>query len=245
MKNLLVLVFLSGWALFGHAQDQNTGISGPKNVVKFLPVNLPFNSVSFEFERMISAKNSITIGIGLPQQKSIMDKYGMDETDFTTAKFGTMHIRAAYRHYTGDKQLPGGFYIEPYLKYQNIKADGDYTGTIDVTEEPYKGRIEVNANTINLGFQMGTQFLIAKTVSLDIYFLGLEAGLLSGNSHGVTDKLPGANKLKNNFDKNIADLPSFIGDKFTTTQNGNIVDSEASGILYPWLRCGISIGIAF
>jgi hypothetical protein len=245
MKKLLCFVFLSGWVMFGLAQDQNTATPGPKNVVKFLPVNLPFQSISFEFERMIGSKNAITIGIGLPQQKSIMNKYGMDGSDFNTAKFGTMHIRAAYRHYTGDMHLPQGFYIEPYLKYQSIIGDGDYTGTLDVTNEPYNGKIDTKSHTINMGFQMGAQFLIAKIVTIDLYFLGLEAGILNGNVHGVTDKLPGADKLKRNFDKNIADMPSFIRNKMTTSQSGNVVDADATSLLYPWLRCGISLGIAF
>jgi len=246
MKKLLALVFLASWALLGFAQNEDNITVERKNVVKFLPVNIPFQSISFEYERMINARNSVTLGIGLPNQKSMIGKYGIDGgSDLKTAEIGTMHLRAAFRHYTGHHQLPKGFYIEPYLKYQKIKGTASISGVEDQTGETYKGDFDLNLNTMNAGFQIGTQFLIAKRVTLDLYFLGLEAGFLSGNVNAISDQLSDANNVKDDLDEAIADLPSFIGDKITVTQTGNRVNAKASSIPYPWLRGGISIGIAF
>ncbi len=246
MKKLLALVFLASLALPGFAQSGDSLIVERNNVVKFLPINIPFQSISFEYERMINGKNSVILGIGLPNQKSIMGKYGMDAgSDLKTAEIGTMHIRAAFRHYTGHRMLPKGFYIEPYLKYQNIKGNATVSGIDDQSGQAYKGDFNLNLNTMNLGFQLGTQFLIAKRVTLDLYFLGLEAGFLSGNVNAVSDQISDANNIKDDLDKTIADLPSFIGNKITVTQSGNKVNAKASSIPYPWLRGGISIGIAF
>ncbi len=246
MKKILVFVVLSGWALLGLAQDQKSSTLERKNVVKFLPINLPFQSISFEYERMINAKNSFTLGVGLPNQKSLIGKYGIkDDKKLKTAELGTMHIRAAYRHYFGKRMLPKGFYIEPYLKYQDIKGMASIEGKVD-QNVPYKGDIDVKLNTMNLGFQLGTQFLIAKRVSLDFYSLGLEAGLLSGNVTATSDQIADADNIKADIEDAIADLPSFIGDKLTVTQpSGTKVNIKASSVPYPWLRCGISIGIAF
>lgn len=246
MKKLLVFVVLSGWALLGLAQDQKSSTLERKNVVKFLPINLPFQSISFEYERMINAKNSFTLGVGLPNQKSLIGKYGIkDDKKLKTAELGTMHIRVAYRHYFGKRMLPKGLYIEPYLKYQDIKGKASIEGK-DGQNVPYKGDINVKLNTMNLGFQSGAQFLIAKRVSLDFYFSGLEAGLLSGNVTATSDQIADADNIKANIDDAIADLPSFIGDKLTVTQpSGTKVNIKASSVPYPWLRCGISIGIAF
>lgn len=246
MKKLLVFVVLSGWALLGLAQDQKSSTLERKNVVKFLPINLPFQSISFEYERMINAKNSFTLGVGLPNQKSLIGKYGIkDDKNLKTAELGTMHIRAAYRHYFGKRMLPKGFYIEPYLKYQDIKGKASIEGKDD-QNVPSKGDIDVKLNTMNLGFQLGTQFLIAKRVSLDFYSLGLEAGLLSGNVTATSDQIADADNIKADIEDAIADLPSFIGDKLTVTQpSGTKVNIKASSVPYPWLRCGISIGIAF
>jgi hypothetical protein len=99
---------------------------------------------------------------------------------------------------------------------------------------------------MNLGFQLGTQFLIAKRVSLDLYFLGFEAGFLSGNVTASSPNLSDATNIKSDIEKAIADLPSFIGKKLTVTQPSSTqVNVKASSVPYPWLRGGISIGIAF
>ena len=246
MKKLLALVFFAGWALLGFSQDENTSATDRKNVVKFLPVNLPFQSISFEYERMINAKNSVILGVGLPNQKSLIGKYGItDEEDLKSAEIGTMHIRAAYRHYAGKSMLPRGFYIEPYLKYQKITGNAGISGVDEETSEPYKGEFDINLNTMNVGFQLGAQFLIAKRISLDFYFLGLEAGFLSGDASATSDVIEDIDNLKADIDEAIEDLPSFIGDKLTVTQSGNKVNVNASNAPYPWFRGGISIGIAF
>ena len=247
MKKLFLFVVLSGYALFGSAQNQDSTVVHRKNVLKFLPVNLPFQSTSFEFERMINDKNSFTLGVGLPNQKSLVGKYGIDaSSDLKTAELGTMHIRAAFRHYSGKRKLPNGFYIEPYLKYQNLKGNATVTGTTD-QDKPYAGSLDIDMNTMNIGFQMGAQFLIAKRVSVDFYFLGLEAGFASGNVIAISDEIAEADNLKADIDKAIADLPSFIGKKLTVTQSSDKkqIDVKASSLPYPWLRGGISIGIAF
>ena len=245
MKKLLVFVVLAGCALLGFSQDENTGARDRKNVVKFLPVNLPFQSMSFEYERMVNAKNSVILGVGLPNQKSIIGKYGIDAgSELKTAELGTMHLRAAYRHYTGKSMLPRGFYIEPYVKYQKITGKVNATFTDD-QENTYDAGIDANLNTMNVGFQLGTQFLIAKRISLDFYFLGLEAGFLSGNVTGEAPNETFAANLKTEMDDAIVDLPSFLRDKLEVTQSGNKVNVKASSVPYPWFRGGISIGIAF
>ncbi|MCX6238598.1 MAG: hypothetical protein NTY07_13730 [Bacteroidia bacterium] len=248
MKKLLFFVFFVALVSLAFAKDKDSTRLERKNVIKFLPANIPLQSLSFEYERMINGKNSFTLGVGLPQQQSLIGKYGIKgDKDLKSAELGTMHIRAAYRHYGGQSMLPRGFYIEPYLKYQKITGNAGIKSTS--TTKPFEGTLDLNLNTMNFGFQLGAQFLIAKRVSLDFYFLGLEAGLLSGNVTVISESLadPNAANLKANIDDAIADLPSFIGDKLTVTQSSDkkTIGVKASSVPYPWLRGGISIGIAF
>ena len=252
MKKLLAFVFFAGWAFFAIAQEQKFATTERKTVVKFLPANLPFESWSFEIERMINAKNAFTLGFGIPTNKSIMGKYGMDaSSDMKEVKIGTMHIRAAYRHYAGKSMLPKGFYIEPYVKYQKINANAYATFTKDVplsTPITYTADITTpKLNTLNVGFQMGVQFLIAKRVSLDLYFLGLEAGMLSGSVNAKVNPTDNIPDMKAEIEKSINDLPGFLRNKLevTTSPNNDAVNVKASSVPYPWLRSGISIGIAF
>lgn len=243
MKKLLSLVVVI-FVVFGvYGQEKESKGLDRKYVVKFMPVNYLLQSYSFEIERMISGKNAITLGIGIPNNQSLIGKYGIESpAELTELKLGTMHIRAAYRHYAGKSRLPRGFYIEPYLKYQQIKFNGEGQYTDNGTT--YNGKLDANLSTLNAGFQMGIQLLLAKRISLDFYFLGIEAGMLNGNIIG-TPPPEYVSDFRDEIEKNIADLPKFLGDKLTVTSTTTTVNVKASSIPYPWIRGGVSIGIAF
>jgi hypothetical protein len=248
MRKFTLFFVLSIWVTAGIAQDQiQTQEPIPvkrKTVIKYLPVNYFFESTSFEIERMVNSKNSITLGFGIPTNQSINGKYTDATPEIKDDKFGTMHIRAAYRHYAGKKSLPRGFYIEPYLKYQKVdySAKGDFTDLDNVT---YQAAISAKFNTANIGFQMGVQFLVLKRISLDWYFLGVEGGLLNGDITTKVNSNINIDDMKIEVDKFIEDLPPFLSNKLTATKTTSGVDVNARSIPLPWLRTGFSIGIAF
>lgn len=251
MKKLFALLFLSGWAFMGYAQEmpgaesnQNALNLDRKNVIKFLPVNLAFNSVSFEFERMINAKNAVTLGVGIPSKGSVTGKYSINTEDIINDELSTMHIRAAYRHYTGNSGLPKGFYIEPYLKYQKVNGKATASVNNDQTDASYDTDFKADFHTWNAGFQVGVQFLIAKRVALDLYFIGLEAGLLNGSMVGTPSDASNVDDLTQKFEDGIHDFP-LISDKLTVTSTSTDAIIHASNALYPFIRGGISIGITF
>jgi hypothetical protein len=246
MKKLIFLVVFTVSAITGFSQNRGQNDVELKNLVKFLPVNILFHSISFEYERLISPKNSVILGIGIPTNQSFNGKFGSEpSSEIKNDKLGTMHIRAAFRHYTGKSMLPKGFYFEPYLKYQNINGKMTYTGVDESTKKTHTGDFDISLNSVNAGFQLGAQFLIAKRVSLDLYFLGLEAGFLSGNTSATIDNTEDATNMKNDIKDALVDFPSIIANKLTVTQSGNKVNVNAKNLMYPWLRSGISIGIAF
>jgi hypothetical protein len=92
---------------------------------------------------------------------------------------------------------------------------------------------------------LGYQFLIAKRISLDLYFLGLEGGFVNLDGTILSSDIDQVSEIEDNINENIDELPSFIGDKIEVTSSGNTVKIKGSGVPYPWLRGGISIGIAF
>ena len=248
MRKFTLLVVLSVWVLCVMAQEQiQTQEPTPvkrKTVIKYLPVNYFFESTSFEIERMVNSKNSVTLGFGIPTNQSVNGKYGASATEIKEDKLGTMHLRAAYRHYAGKKSLPRGFYIEPYLKYQKVdySANGDFTDTKNIK---YEAAISAKFNTVNVGFQMGVQCLLFKRVSLDWYFLGIEGGMLSGDITTKVNSNINIVDMKTEVDKFIADLPAFLSNKLKATQTSQGVDVNAKSIPLPWVRTGLSIGIAF
>ena len=229
------------------AQDTDTSSgSDRKWVVKVsgLPITL-LNSYSFEIERMLNGKNAVTLGFGFPASRSIMGQYGIvkDPEGLSEATFSSSHIRAAYRHYTGKSMLPKGFYIEPYLKWQQVKADAIVNIDNDGVTTP--SAMKADLHSFNAGFQMGVQFLIAKRVAIDFYFLGLEGGFMSGNLTGTPPDPNDIPNVRQDIEDAINDMPSYIKDKLTVTNTSTSVNVNAKSVPYPWYRGGINIGIAF
>jgi len=243
MKKLLS-VFVILFVVMGvYGQEEAAKVSDRKYVIKYMAANYVFNSYSFEIERMLSGKNSLTLGFGFPATRSIVGQYGIvsDPSGLTDATFNSSHIRAAYRHYAGKSNLPKGFYIEPYLKYQTLNADA--TVNIEDNGVSTPSVLKTDLHSFNAGFQMGVQFLIAKRVAIDFYFLGLEGGFASGNLTGTPDDASKVPELQQKIEDGIKDVP--FSDKFKVTSDATSVTVKASNVPYPWLRGGINIGIAF
>ena len=247
MRRLLMIVafVISGISGFTQEQQDTVNVVLRKNVVKFFPIDIPFQSISFEYERMIDPKNSLTLGVGIPMQGQIVTKNLLNgSSNLKKMEFNSMHVRAAYRYYYGYNLLPKGFYIEPFFKYQQIKLDGNYQGIND-QKTIYRGDIVGNINTINLGLQIGVQFLISKRITLDLYFLGLEGGIANGGITSTSKNSTDAGNIETDFKDAVAGLPFFIENWLTVKKVNNQVFINANKLQYPWYRGGISIGIAF
>lgn len=264
MKKLLfIIVLFSVFATVKGQEEKTSNLKTRKYVVKFQPVNYALNSYSFEVERMLNRKNAVTIGVGIPKSGSLLGKYGIEATnDLSKLDLSTMHARLAYRHYGGNSGLPRGFYIEPYLKYQQFKADATINiendnstmgmlkslpirSAVMATNTTSPADIKADFNTINVGFQMGVQMMIAKFIAIDFYFLGIEAGMVNGTLTGTPSDATKITEMRDKIDDGIDDLPGFLKDKLTVTNNSSSVTVKAKQLPYPWLRAGINIGIAF
>ena len=262
MKRLSVLLLMCIWTYVGFSQVQPapTDSIGQKSmklkrniVLKYQIVNsLALFSNSFEVEAMLNKKNSVTLGMGFPTNQSMYDNSVFGKflpekpTELISNKLGTTHYRFAYRHYSGNSGLPRGFYIEPYLKYQKIDFDVNsaYTGSDNKT---YTADITGKFKSLNAGFQLGVQFLVLKRIAIDWYFLGIEAGTLSGDLNGKVNNnaatyIP---DLKAKIDDAINGIPDPWRSKFTSSSTSDAVNLNVKNIIFPWLRSGFHIGIAF
>lgn len=248
-KLLSVIALFCCIAAVNGQEEKAANLATRKYVLKFQPINSALRSYSFEVERMLNRKNALTIGVGIPNSGSLIGKYGIEaSTDLKKLDLSSMHARLAYRHYGGNSGLPRGFYIEPYLKYQNLK--GNFTKTFEentLQGETYQGNIDAKITTMNAGFQMGVQFMIAKRIAVDFYFLGLEGGIANIDLTGTpTPSDPEAiADLRAEVQKGVDDLPDFIRKKVDVSDNGSSVIVKAKQLPYPWLRGGINVGIAF
>jgi hypothetical protein len=234
MKSKILTLIFSVLYFCGFSQTR-------ENVVKLHLQNFTFGSLSLGYEHALNEKNSLDFGIGIPIKKEINSSLtdNLFDADYTVDKatLSNFHLRAAYRHYTGKHLVPKGFYYEPYLKFQTLKPS--FSG---YTSKNEKGSADATFSTFTGGFQLGYQFLIAKRVTLDFYFLGIEAGLAKIKLDGTTSG--NIEEYKEDIEDAVKDIP-VIGDKTKVSIENNKVKVETGSIFFPMIRGGISLGIAF
>lgn len=221
-----------------------------KNALKILPQSFCLNSAGFEYERMLNKKNAVEFGVGIPLQRTFANKFGVnwsEDENISNDKLGIFSLRAAYRHYTGKSMLPKGFYIAPYINYRGISGSADNVRVIedDLGNSSYNENYDTKINTIGAGCQLGYQFLISKTVTLDLFFFGLEAGLGKVDAGIYVSDPEQVDDIYNDARDAIDDLPSFWRNKIDVTSDNNNVYIKGKNLFYPMYRGGISLGIAF
>jgi hypothetical protein len=244
---LLIVLFVAATCIAQQKEEKTKDKPefSPSYAVKWNPESLFFGKVSAFGEFNFKHKKSFTLGIGIPMDKSITFKLDDEDRVITTKTFSIM---GGYRMYLGKKDMKG-FYFEPYLKYMKndastiINTDLDGTPTDFVTTSSYSG--------VGVGLQLGVQFMIAKRVVFDLFFLGPEANSAKHavSMHDITSTGPWnaqeSADAQEEIDDAIGDLP-IIGDKLKVKVDANArtVSSDYKGFL-PGFRTGLSIGIRF
>lgn len=243
MKTTLFVIIISLVCINVRAQEK-------KNAIKVLPLNLTLNSAVFEYEHMLNEKNAFEFGIGIPTSRTFVNKYGMswsEDENISNDKLGIFSLRAAYRHYTGKSMLPKGFYIAPYIRYQGISASADNVRTIDYGQEnsSYDENYDAKIHTIGAGCQLGYQFLISETITLDFFFFGFEAGLGSIDANVYVSDPNEVTYVYDDIRDAVNDLPSIWSNHIDVTSGNNNINIKGKNLFTPMYRGGFSLGIAF
>jgi len=144
MKNLVILLLVLGFAATSSAQDQS--VAAPeKNVLKINTLALIIRTGSVFYEREISDLTSAQLGIAYLN-------YKVDE-----ARLEGFGLTPEFRFYIRKNALDG-FYIGPYLRYNNFSFDdGSSTGR-------YKA--------FGGGVSFGRQWIFKKGFVIDLFFGG-------------------------------------------------------------------------
>lgn len=241
---LFCSLFASSYAQQATGQAQSTPEFQPSYAVKFNPASLWLGKIGILGEYNLKPKKSITLAVGIPTSKTTNITIDDEKRAVTMKTFSAM---AGYRMYLGKKTMTG-VYFEPYLKYVKndaftvINTDLDGTPTDLQTTSKYSG--------FGAGGQLGVQFMIAKRVVFDFFFLGPEANLakhnlvVHDNSAGTWDEAEAAD-AEREINESIGDLP-IIGKKIDVKVDAatKTITSDYSGFL-PGFRFGLSVGFRF
>src|SRR5207247_7896025 len=79
----------------------------------------------------------------------------------------TVSFPAGYRKYLS-KQILKGFYIEPFFTYAHHTTDGTGEGSLD--NQRVTMDFSNDYNGAGFGVQLGSQFIIAKRLVIDLFF---------------------------------------------------------------------------
>ncbi len=155
------------------AQD-STEVLFRRNTIKLdLTGNLIYDkSFNLSYERLVKPNQSFVVTAGHQELPRILNfgenVEGRRNDDRSGYKFG-----AEYRFYLQKEnkfKAPRGVYIGPYITTLGFKTDQGivYSGT----EEPEEANLKTKINIINVGAQLGYQFVFNDRWSIDLVLVG-------------------------------------------------------------------------
>jgi len=169
-----------------------------RNVIKFNPTPmLLFSEVrnfTLSYERLIARNQSLAIQAGyllLPKLK-FLDKLDKIVTFAPKEKYG-INLAIDYRYYLfprNKRPAPDGLYVGAFVSYYGFKFENhlDLVNTSILNDGIIHGKL----NVVNLGVNLGYQFIFWKRFSLDLLMLGPSYSFYAGElgiSGGVDPSL--------------------------------------------------------
>lgn len=228
-----------------------------KNNLKINLSSLTLNNYSFYYERSLSRKISFQAGYrfmpntilgNIKMVEKIIDRVGDEngeiKDDLDKIAASNSAITGEFRFYGGRKPGARGFYLSLYGRYMNLKFDYPYD--YEASGKAYIIPLMGNTNGFGGGLMIGAQWLIAKRVVFDVYFLGCHYGKITGNINGFTDLSSMSSQDKQGLQNELENLFGDEAEKYLQVTVNNqgvkvIVDGPFVGIR----GLGLSVGIAF
>jgi hypothetical protein len=231
MKTKILILFLATMILtLSHlqAQEKNDTIDKKKkkekpvlltpyhkNVIKFNPTPMllfaDVRNITFSYERMINKDMSLALQVGyLLFPRVITDTVAHLITLSEGSKKG-INLSFDYRYYPFSRNrrpAPDGLYLGGYLSYYGFQFKNNFD--ILYTTVDQNGSITGKLNVVNLGLELGYQFIFWKRLSLDLLLFGPSLSYYQGNLdiQGNLDEDELANLNQELVDKLLARFPS-------------------------------------
>lgn len=173
MRSIFFLFLLAFSIQFSKAQD-STEVSLRRNTIKYdLTNNLLFrNSFIFSYERVVKENQSFVITAGVQEFPSIL-KFGDNVVVKEEVARSGYKIGGEYRFYLKKENkfaAPRGIYIGPYFTAIGFTSDQEivYNGG----DEPEEANFKAKLNILNIGAQLGYQFVFNDRWTLDLVLIG-------------------------------------------------------------------------
>ncbi len=245
MKKLILTALLLPLMMVNAQKKEQTDY---KNSIQFDPLNpFIFGTFEFQYERAISDKSTLLLGVGLKPLGGLITVKGFDSPTIKTDgfKFIGFTVTPEYRWYfqKDTKAKRTGLYVGAYYKYRNVKAPiiGNYTSSNTNTTSPID--VSVGLQTHSLGAVLGYKVMLSKKWYIDILIAG-PAYSLANINFKENKPLPAefyvdaADVVLDNLD-----VVKWVVNNVNLESLGN--SSGKGGFYFPTFRYGFKIGYSF
>lgn len=165
-----------------NAQEEKNpdAVAEKKNIIKVNLPTLAFRNFSLQYERQVGRRTSVAVHVHtmpfgkLPFQSTIESLNDDVDVQFDKFQIGSFGIVPEFRYYVGKKGALRGFYIGPFLNYSSYKMD------LPIEYNNKTGIFNGKLNAITGGLQIGSQFRLSNSLTLDWWILGPNYGSADG-----------------------------------------------------------------
>lgn len=216
-------------------------LSDRRNLVKLNLPNLALGNLTLNYERLLSARNSVSLHIGYirPQQpiSVLQNAFDVDET-LEAGEFSGLTATAEYRIYSKKKGAGRGFYIAPYARYANHKL------AFNTTIEDNFTNANIQLSAVGLGGQIGAQWLIKDRIVIDWGILGLAAQWYNFKStFRAIDADIDFDEIRADLEMEIEDIPG-LSNKLEFSNDEDSLSAKMP-FLFAGARAYLSVGYKF
>lgn len=203
-------------------------------------------NLTLGYERRLSEFQSVSLNVGRLEFPELIN-LNLSSLNIGTQKDkGGFSIAADYRRYFKTRNrgfAPDGLYWGPYVAYYSMGLQNSWiysdSNALDQTELTLNGRI----NILNVGVELGYQFVIKKRLTLDMIFIGPGIGFYSGKfdldgNLNVDEENEVIQALRDALYENYPGLETLVSER--TLETAGSFGTWSAG-----LRFVIQIGFAF
>ncbi len=225
---------------------QKEKVAEKKNIVKINLPALAFKNISLQYERKIGKRTSIAANVHsipfgtLPFQSTFKNIFNNSNVQYDQFKLGSFGVVPEFRYYVGRKGALHGFYIGPFVSISNYKMNLP----INYNNNTKTGIFDGKLNAFTGGLQLGAQFRLGNSLTLDWWILGPNYGSVNGTlNFSSTLSQPEQDELKTQLEKLKNDVP------FNAITSYSVSSTGASVVVKgPWVGLrglGFSLGFRF
>ena len=249
MKNSLkisIVFYVCFLTFTAGAQKTKQDVTEKNNVIKINLSALTFKNISIQYETRVGKKTSLALNVhsipfgNIPYQSAFEKLIVQNFIQYDKFKLGSFGVVPEVRFYVGKKGVLHGFYLAPFVSYNNYKINLP----ISYNNNTKTGIFDGSLNAYTGGLQLGSQFRLSKSLTLDWWILGPNYGSANGTLNFASTLTPSEQTdLSNALEKIKNDAPLKTIQSYKVSSTGAIVTAKG-----PWggLRgLGINLGVRF